>query len=256
MAAISRIVRRAVHDRRAPLLVRGEREPHAVAVLRRQLVEVAEQTAVRAVVREDVVPAVLDAGRERLQLLQRSARSAGVTLGQSVCRAPGPRPRPARRGGRARSRSSSSARASASRTWADTWMSRACSSHVYQVTPTAESCATSSRRSPGVRRRRPRRQPDLLGGDALAAAAQESGELVPPDVRLAGGRMPSGAGGGARRGPGPRAHAHRSPPVVPPSPRSCSSCLQRAAPILLPGTPGTRIRRLWYPAGEGDLARG
>ena len=31
-----------------------------------------------------------------------------------------------------------------SRTSADTWMSRPCSSHVYQVTPTAESWATSS----------------------------------------------------------------------------------------------------------------
>src|SRR5437868_12700788 len=35
----------------------------------------------------------------------------------------------------------------------------ACSSHVYQVTPTAERCATSSRRRPGVRRRRPRGRP-------------------------------------------------------------------------------------------------
>jgi hypothetical protein len=53
-------------------------------------------------------------------------------------------------------------------------MSRPCSSQVYQVTPTPASVATSSRRRPGVR------QADLLGRDALPAAAQEGGQLVPP----------------------------------------------------------------------------
>ena len=60
-------------------------------------------------------------------------------------------------------RSSIRARAMASATWPDTWMSRACSSHVYQVTPTPASCATSSRRRPGVRRRRAEIRPTLSG---------------------------------------------------------------------------------------------
>lgn len=51
----------------------------------------------------------------------------------------------------------------ASRTCGETVMSRACSSHVYQVTPTAESWATSSRRSPGVRRLAPRGSPACSG---------------------------------------------------------------------------------------------
>src|SRR3954451_16149423 len=44
-------------------------------------------------------------------------------------------------------------RASASSTPAEGLMSRPCSSHVYHDRPTPASCATSSRRSPGVRRR-------------------------------------------------------------------------------------------------------
>src|SRR5690349_20971568 len=42
-------------------------------------------------------------------------------------------------------------------------MGRPCSSQVYQVTPTPESWATSSRRSPGVRRRRPGAIPTSAG---------------------------------------------------------------------------------------------
>src|SRR5262249_15334362 len=42
-------------------------------------------------------------------------------------------------------------------------VSRPCSSHVYQVTPTPASCATSSRRNPGVRRRRVGRRPTCSG---------------------------------------------------------------------------------------------
>ena len=41
----------------------------------------------------------------------------------------------------------------AASTCSETLMSLPCSSHVYQVTPTPASCAASSRRSPGVRRR-------------------------------------------------------------------------------------------------------
>ncbi|KDN85445.1 hypothetical protein KCH_26760 [Kitasatospora cheerisanensis KCTC 2395] len=60
-------------------------------------------------------------------------------------------------------RSSSRALATASSTWADTWMSRPCSSHVYQVTPTAARPATSSRRNPGVRRRPTAGRPTCSG---------------------------------------------------------------------------------------------
>src|SRR4051794_36496022 len=42
-------------------------------------------------------------------------------------------------------------------------MSRPCSSHVYQDSPTPASCATSSRRSPGVRRRPLSSSPTLSG---------------------------------------------------------------------------------------------
>ena len=46
---------------------------------------------------------------------------------------------------------------------ADTLMSRPCSSHVYQVSPTSASVATSSRRKPGVSRRVPRGKPTASG---------------------------------------------------------------------------------------------
>src|SRR5262249_26055194 len=42
-------------------------------------------------------------------------------------------------------------------------MRRPCSSQVYQVTPTPASCATSSRRRPGVRRRGPGGRPTSSG---------------------------------------------------------------------------------------------
>ena len=48
-------------------------------------------------------------------------------------------------------------------------MRRPCSSHVYQVSDTPASIATSSRRSPGVRRPPPDRQPDLVGSDRFTA---------------------------------------------------------------------------------------
>src|SRR5919202_5258326 len=56
-----------------------------------------------------------------------------------------------------------SVRASASTTWRDGGMSRPCSSHVYQVWFTPESNATSSRRSPGVRRGPPAGTPATRG---------------------------------------------------------------------------------------------
>src|SRR5579859_635339 len=56
-----------------------------------------------------------------------------------------------------------SARAKASNTSSDARTSRPCSSHVYQVVPTPASCATSSRRRPGVRRRPLPRSPTSSG---------------------------------------------------------------------------------------------
>ena len=53
--------------------------------------------------------------------------------------------------------------AMASSTSSEARTSRPCSSHVYQVVPTPASWATSSRRRPGVRRRPPFGQPDVLG---------------------------------------------------------------------------------------------
>ena len=50
-----------------------------------------------------------------------------------------------------------------SSTSAETWMSRPCSSHVYQVTLTPASAATSSRRKPGVRRRLVSGKPTCVG---------------------------------------------------------------------------------------------
>ncbi|CAM5622313.1 hypothetical protein RLIN73S_04216 [Rhodanobacter lindaniclasticus] len=49
---------------------------------------------------------------------------------------------------------------------ADTLIARPCSSHAYQVTPTSASCATSSRRKPGVSRREPRGKPAASGVSA------------------------------------------------------------------------------------------
>ncbi len=47
-----------------------------------------------------------------------------------------------------------------------------CSSHVYQVVPTPARSATSSRRSPGVRRRTPSGSPTLAGAEPRGASAE------------------------------------------------------------------------------------
>jgi len=77
--------------------------------------------------------------------------------------------------------SSRSVPAIAPSTCSDALMSRPCSSQVYQVTPTPASCATSSRRRPGVRRRPAIGSPTCSGGDPLAPAAQEPGQLLAAD---------------------------------------------------------------------------
>ena len=56
-----------------------------------------------------------------------------------------------------------SVRAIASRTWTLALIGRPCSSHVYQVTPTPASWASSSRRRPAVRRRLPGGRPTSSG---------------------------------------------------------------------------------------------
>ena len=64
--------------------------------------------------------------------------------------------------------SSRSARASASSTSGEGLMSRPCSSHVYQDTPTPASAASSSRLRPGVRRRPPSSGSPTSAGDSRA----------------------------------------------------------------------------------------
>ncbi len=59
--------------------------------------------------------------------------------------------------------SSLSVRAIASSTWTLALIGRPCSSQVYQVTPTPASWASSSRRSPAVRRRVPAGRPTSSG---------------------------------------------------------------------------------------------
>src|SRR6266567_1497005 len=104
-------------------------------------------------------------------------------------------------------------RATASRTWAEALIRRPCSSQVYQVTPTPESRATSSRRSPGVRRRYP-------GGSPTSSAVSRSLRVRRNDassrrrsasrVRPSEGRIVSITGTGSAmhpvwRSPGPGA---------------------------------------------------
>ncbi len=93
---------------------------------------------------------------------RRSSRRAGVIVGQLAAGVGSTAPASWKRWARSLA-SRRSVRARASRTCSETWIARACSSQVYQVTPTAESCATSSRRRPGVRRRRPRGRPTCSG---------------------------------------------------------------------------------------------
>src|SRR5690606_20673930 len=73
-----------------------------------------------------------------------------------------------------------------SSTAAETWMSRPCSSQVYQVTLTPASAATSSRRRPGVRLRSASGRPTSLGEtlarqlfkNSLSCLFRESIELL------------------------------------------------------------------------------
>ncbi len=104
---------------------------------------------------------------------------------------------------------SRSTRATASSTCGDTEMSRPCSSHWYQEAPTPASTATSSRRSPGVRRR-PRR---------------------PADRRRRARAWPGGSSGTPAARPGVR-------PCRPPRPPSCPARVPRLHPVRSqPGRP-------------------
>ena len=89
--------------------------------------------------------------------------------------------------GRARPRRAAACVAMASSTWTLALIGRPCSSQVYQVTPTPASWASSSRRSPAVRRAGTRRQAHVLGADPLPPGAQERGELGPARRRVARG---------------------------------------------------------------------
>ena len=81
------------------------------------------------------------------------------------------------RGARARRVSSRRTRASASRTCADGLMSRPCSSHVYQDSPTPASWATSSRRRPGRAASPVRGKADVLRRHLRAPVPEEVREL-------------------------------------------------------------------------------
>jgi hypothetical protein len=83
-------------------------------------------------------------------------------------------------------------RATASSTCVLALISRPCSSHVYQETPTPASSATSSRRSPGVRRRGPPGMPKSAG-DSRARRARRK---LPSSAR----RRSDGVGAGAVSG--------------------------------------------------------
>jgi hypothetical protein len=65
---------------------------------------------------------------------------------------------------------------------------RPCSSHVYQVTPTPASSATSSRRSPAVRRRVPGGKPTSCGRNPPRRAFRNSPSSVRRRADTAAGR--------------------------------------------------------------------
>ena len=167
-ATASRELLLPVGEHLAPRRVH-EHQPQVVACGARDRVEVAEHARTRRGSRRGSP----SAGRARMQGSVRGSRSAAGRVGET--RSAGglhggaSSPRPSRIRWVRSAGVSRSARASASSTSSDARTSRPCSSHVYQVAPTPASCATSSRRRPGVRRRPPLGQADVLGLDALAA---------------------------------------------------------------------------------------
>src|SRR5579875_469582 len=59
-------------------------------------------------------------------------------------------------------------------TWLEGWRARPCSNRLYQETPTCASCATSSRRNPGVRRLPPRTNPTCSGERRIRRVRRKS----------------------------------------------------------------------------------
>ena len=120
-----------------------------------------EERSVGLVAGEQVVLAVVDAGRRRLE----GVEHAGHLGRQAFSRR---RPGDTRDVGQpvqvpSLGRSRRNTRATASSTCTLALIGRPCSSHVYQVTPTPASWATSSRRKPGVRLRTPGAMPTCSG---------------------------------------------------------------------------------------------
>src|SRR5690606_29010582 len=110
-----------------------------------------------------------------------------------------------------------------SSTDAETWMSRPCSSHVYQVTLTPASAATSSRRSPGVLRRSASGKPTSAGETRARQLLRNSlsclfRESIDPLLigRGRSGAPPSRVGAGYRRSPGHRLAIHAIRAEAPP----------------------------------------
>lgn len=147
----------------APALV-GQRQVDAVAVFLGDLRQVdAHQPAIGAVVAADVETGVLHHGRQRVEGIEDGLGGGRGLLAD----------RPPRRVGAASPARlnrwwvsvslHSRARAMAPITCSEARTARPCSSQVYQVTPTPASCATSSRRRPGVRRRPRREMPTRCG---------------------------------------------------------------------------------------------
>jgi hypothetical protein len=173
-----------VHDRRAPLLV-GVGEDHAVAVLGRHRVQVAQQQPVGAVVGEDVVPAVLQARRVGLQLLQHRPQRRGerraVGAGRGVD-GPGQLEEVGPLGGVEQQRAGEGVE--------DLHGDMDVAGLLQPGVPgDADRGELGDLLAPQARGAAPRPagQSHPLGRDALAAAAQEGGELVPPHRR---GRPP------------------------------------------------------------------
>ena len=110
-------------------------------------------------------PRTPSVGRGRTRAPASARRGAGS--GRSEPRwAPRPRLFPGRSapgGGPGRRRRGAAPARSTSRTSSDALIRRPCSSHVYHVTDTPARSATSSRRSPGVRRPRPGGSPTCSG---------------------------------------------------------------------------------------------
>src|SRR5690606_36115965 len=125
-------------------------------------------------------------------------------------------------------------RAIESSTSPDTFSARPCSIHVYQETPTPASSATSSRRSPGVRRLPASGSPTWLG-DTLARRAMRnrpSSRRCGGATRLVEAVFPIGCGPLLLMAEPGDVRTHAAPPCRPDSKTNILSCLFRLEPPL------------------------